>query len=52
MRPGWCRSSAPSSELTHKTIYLGNPPDDLLQRLKAEPEVSKASEGPEVRWHR
>ena len=36
-------------ELTHKTIYLENPPADLLQRLKAEPEVSEATEGPEAR---
>jgi DNA polymerase I len=36
-------------ELTHKTIYLENPPADLLQRLKAEPEVTEATEGPEAR---
>jgi DNA polymerase I len=36
-------------ELTHKTIYLDNPPADLIQRIKAEPEVSEATEGPEAR---
>jgi DNA polymerase I len=36
-------------ELTHKTIYLENPPADLILRIKAEPEVSEATEGPEAR---
>ncbi len=36
-------------ELTHKTIYLENPPADLIRRIKAEPEVSEATEGPEAR---
>ena len=36
-------------ELTHKTIYLENPPADLIRRIKAEQEVSEATEGPEVR---
>ena len=36
-------------ELTHKTIYLENPPADLIRRIKAEPEVTEATEGPEAR---
>jgi DNA polymerase I len=36
-------------ELTHKTIYLENPPAELVQRIKAEPEITEVTDGPEVR---
>lgn len=36
-------------ELTHKTIYLDNPPADLIQRIRAEPDVTEITDGQEVR---
>ncbi|MGA9140635.1 MAG: DNA polymerase domain-containing protein [Methanocella sp.] len=36
-------------ELQHKTIYMENPPAELLQRIKGEPEVVEVTEGPESR---
>lgn len=36
-------------ELQHKTIYLENPPADLIRQIRAEPEALEATEGPETR---
>lgn len=36
-------------ELQHKTIYLENPPGEVLQKLRAVPEVAEIIEGPETR---
>ena len=36
-------------ELQHKTIYLDNPPAELLQRIRGEPDVVEVTDGPEAR---
>jgi DNA polymerase I len=36
-------------ELQHKTIYMENPPAELLQRIRGEPEVVEVTEGREAR---
>ncbi|OPY26562.1 MAG: DNA polymerase [Methanocella sp. PtaU1.Bin125] len=36
-------------ELQHKTLYLDNPPVELLQRIREEPDVLEVTEGPEAR---